>query len=293
MLRKHLLLPALFGSLAALAGCGGSGETESAAPTAAATAAPAPVAEAAPETPSEPAVRPLLEQELAYGEGRTSNLEGFLAMPGDAAEPLPGVIVIHESRGLTADAKAAARRLAREGYVALAVDLYGGRTADTAEGAQALMSELFGDPDAARGNLRQAYDYLDKYAFAPRIAAVGFDLGAGWALQTALAMPEDLDAVVMYYGQVTTNREDLAALKTPLLGFFGAADASVPVRQVQEFRSLLMELGKNAEVLIVSGADHGFASPSARGYDEQQAEEAWGATLAFLQRQLKLSTPTR
>ena len=63
------------------------------------------------------------------------------------------------------------RRLAGEGYVALAVDLYGGKTAATPEEAQELMGALVAEPDAARANLRQAYEYLEKYAFAPRSAA--------------------------------------------------------------------------------------------------------------------------
>ncbi len=81
---------------------------------------------------------PLLEQEVAYGEAQKRNLVGFLAMPRDAAEPLPGIIVIHEWWGLNDEIKAMTRRLAGEGYVALAVDLYGGATATTpGEGAGA------------------------------------------------------------------------------------------------------------------------------------------------------------
>jgi len=236
----------------------------------------------------EPAV-PVLEQTLAYGEGERSNLVGFLAMPGDAAEPLPGVIVIHEWWGLNDNIKAMTRRLAGEGYVALAVDLYGGATADTPEQAQALMAALLTNPDAARNNLRQAYDYLEKYAFAPRIGSIGWCLGGGWSLQTALLYPDALDAAVMYYGQVITNREQLATLQMPLLGFFGAEDESIPVREVQAFREMLRDLGKNSEVLIVSGADHAFANPSGGNYDEQAANEAWNDTLAFFARNLKLS----
>ena len=62
------------------------------------------------------------------------------------------------------------------------------QTAETPDAAQALMSALFAEPDAARNNLRQAYDYLEKYAFAPRIASIGWCLGGGWSLQTASAV---------------------------------------------------------------------------------------------------------
>ena len=277
---------------AVLAGCGSS-EGPAAVATAPAPAAaehqhqgPAP-AEAAPSVP-------VLEQTLAYGEGRRSNLVGYLAMPQDAAEPLPGVIVIHEWWGLNDDIKAMARRLAGEGYVALAVDLYDGKTAATPEDAEGLMNDVYADPDVTRRNLQQAYDYLEKYAFAPRIATIGWDLGGEWSLQTALQYPGALDAAVTYYGRgVFTDRERLATLNVPLLGFYGGDDKSIPVRQVQEFRATLLELGKSAEVLIISRADHAFASPSSGNYDEQAANEAWATTLAFLERHLKLATPTR
>ena len=121
---------------AMLCGCGSS--EEPAAPAAAAPApehphdapAPPPAAGGAPEVT-------LIEQTPAYGEGARSNLVGYLAMPQDAAEPLPAIIVIHEWWGLTDDIKAVTRRLASEGYVALAVDLYGGKTAKTPEAANA------------------------------------------------------------------------------------------------------------------------------------------------------------
>ena len=183
------LFAALLAATALLGGCQ-SGD-EPAAPAAqdpvAATAAehahdaPAPTPVAA----AEPAI-PVLEQTLAYGEGAKSNLVGYLAMPGDAAEPLPGIIVIHEWWGLNDNIKAVTRRLAGEGYVVLAVDLYAGKTATTPEAAQALMAALLEEPEAAAHNLTQAYDYLEKYALAPRIASIGWCLGGGYSLQTAL-----------------------------------------------------------------------------------------------------------
>jgi carboxymethylenebutenolidase len=251
-------------------------EHEHAAPTA------TPLAEAAPAVP-------VLEQELAYGERQNSNLVGYLSMPADAAEPLPGIILIHEWWGLNDNIKALTRRLAGEGYVVLAVDLYGGVTADTPERAQALMAALLAEPDAARRNLSQAYDYLEKYAFAPRIGSIGWCLGGGWSLQTALLYPDALDAAVMYYGQVTTDRGQLATLEMPVLGFFGGEDESIPVREVQDFRAALLDLGKNAEVLIVPGVDHAFANPSGGNYNEKAATEAWDKTLEFFERNLKLT----
>jgi carboxymethylenebutenolidase len=185
--------------------------------------------------------------------------------------------------------KAMTRRLAGEGYVALAVDLYGGATATTPDKAQQLMTAMLDDPESARKNLRQAYDYLDKYALAPRIGSIGWDLGGSWALQTALLFPDQLDALVMYYGQVAVDREQLGKLRVPILGFFGADDKSITVHQVQDFRTTLNELGKNAEVLIMIGADHGFANPSSSNYNERSASEAWAKTLEFLKHNLKVA----
>jgi carboxymethylenebutenolidase len=266
--------------------------TPAAAPTAApAPTTPAPTLAAAPSSVTGPAEAPppipVLEQDVAYGEGQKNNLIGFLAMPRDAAEPLPGVLVIHEWWGLNDDIKAITRRLAGEGYVALAVDLYGGATATTPDQAQQLMTTVLEDPMRAQRNLSQAYDYLEKYALAPRIGSIGWDLGGGWSLQAALLFPDSLDAMVMYYGQVVNDRNQLAKLRMPLLGFFGSEDKSIPVRDVQAFRSTLSDLSKNAEILIMVGDDHAFANPTSRTYDERAATEAWSKTLQFLARNLK------
>lgn len=239
-----------------------------------------PAVDAAPKTP-------LLEQEVAYGEAQKRNLVGFLAMPGDAAEPLPGVIVIHEWWGLNDNIKAMTRKLASDGYVALAVDLYGGATADTPEKARALMATLVSDPDAVRANLKQAFDYLSKYALAPRIGSVGWALGGGWSLQTALMLPDQLRAMVMYYGPISASDSELATLGMPLLGFFAGADESIPVRDVQKFRSTLLKAGKPAEMIIYPKAQAGFANPDGATYDEQAATESWQKTLAFLAENLK------
>ncbi len=239
-----------------------------------------PAAEAAPKAP-------LLEQQVAYGEAQKRNLVGFLAMPGDAAEPLPGLIVIHEWWGLNDSIKAMTRKLASEGYVALAVDLYGGATADTPDKARPLMAAVVGDPDAARANLKQAYDYLDKYALAPRIGSVGWSLGGDWSLQTALMLPDHLRAMVMYYGQISGSDAELSTLGMPLLGFFAGLDESIPVRDVQRFRTTLLKLGKPAEMIIYPKARQGFANPDDGAYDPEAAMDSWQKTLAFLAANLK------
>lgn len=262
-------------------------------PVAPAPSVEATAAEHAHDTPvptplvaTEPAV-PLLEQELAYGEANRRNLVGYLAMPADAAEPLPGIVVIHEWWGLNDNIKAMTRQLAAEGYVALAVDLYGGEVATETARAEALMAGVLADADAVQSNLRQAYDYLEKYALAPRIGSIGWCLGGAFSLQAALLLPDRLDAMVMYYGQVVTDRERLAMLSMPILGLFAELDQSIPVRDVRTFRTTLNQLGKDAEVLIYSDVDHAFANPSGGNYDPEKAAEAWAATLAFFDRHLQ------
>jgi carboxymethylenebutenolidase len=229
----------------------------------------------------------LLEQDLAYGEADKSNLIGYLAMPADAAEPLPGLIVIHEWWGLNDNVKAMTRRLAGEGYVALAVDLYGGASAETPEQAQLLMARAAAQPDIVKDNLRQAYEYLENYAFSPAVASIGWCFGGGWSLQAALMLPRELDAMVMYYGRLVTDEEQLRQLEMPILGLFAELDETIPVRDVADFRQTLRRLGKDANVVTYPGVGHAFANPSGGNYDANAAEQAWQATIDFLDANLK------
>jgi carboxymethylenebutenolidase len=234
-----------------------------------------PLSQVAPE-------RPVLGQHLPYGESGGSNLSGYLAMPEDAAEPLPGVVLVHEWWGLNDNIQAMSRRLAAQGYVVLAVDLYGGEIATTPAQAEALMTRTMTEQEIALDNIRQAYEYLNKYALAPSVGVMGWCLGGGLSLRAALAAPEQFDAAVMYYGQIVTASADLEVLDMPLLGLFGAEDASIPVRDVQRFRTDLRDLGKRAEILIYSDAGHAFANPSGGTYNATAADQAWEKTLEFL-----------
>jgi carboxymethylenebutenolidase len=230
---------------------------------------------------------PLLEQDIPYGEGADGNLVGFLAVPADAAEPLPGVLMLHEWWGLNDNVRDAARRVARQGYVVLAADLYGGRMATTVPQAQALLRELVETPDRVRANVRQGYEYLERYALAPRIACVGWDLGGRWALQTALMLPDRLDALVMVYGAVELDRAVLETLDMPILGLFGEQDRSIALRDVQAFRNTLGQLGKEADVRIYSGVDHGFFFPGSETYSPIAADDAWLRITELLEAGLK------
>jgi carboxymethylenebutenolidase len=222
---------------------------------------------------------------VAYATIDGSPVEGFLARPADWAPGGPALIVIHEWWGLNDNIRTMARRLADEGYLSLAVDLYAGEGADDPERARELMQAV--DEAAAVENLKQAYDYLGETEEAHRIGALGWCFGGGWALQTALALPDKIDAAVIYYGRMVTDTEQLATLQMPILGHFGEADQGIPLDQVRAFEQALAEVGADAAIYVYDGAGHAFANPSGRNYEAAAAELSWQRTVAFLNEALK------
>jgi carboxymethylenebutenolidase len=225
-------------------------------------------------------------EEVVYGTAEGRELRGYLARPAGARADLPGVVVVHEWWGLNDNVRAMTRRLAGEGYAALAVDMYGGEVAGTAEEARTLMLEVMEAREAGARNLRAAAEYLGERG-APRVGVLGWCFGGGWALQSALFMPERVDAAVVYYGQPVTDRADLARLEAPLLGVFGGADRGIPAAQVRQMEAALKALGKDAEIVVYPGAAHAFANPSGQAYDARAAQDAWSRTTAFLARHLR------
>jgi len=219
--------------------------------------------------------------EVVYGAVDGDEVSGYLAKPANAEPGTPGVIVIQEWWGLNDNIRAMADKLAAEGHVALAVDLYGGEPATDPEGARALMQAAMETPEKLEENLREAYRFLTEEQGAEKVGSIGWCFGGGWSLRTALLYPQELDAAVIYYGRVTTEREELEPLEVPILGHFGALDDGIPVEGVKEFESVLAELGKNATIHVYEDADHAFANPSGSRYQEEAAETAWQRTLDF------------
>ena len=222
---------------------------------------------------------------VAYGVSAAGDtLRGQLVAPTGAPADLPGLIVIHEWWGLNGNVVDQARRLADQGYAALAVDLYGGETADTPDAAMALMRAV--DEAAATDNLRQAYAFLDGRG-APRVGSVGWCFGGGQSLNAALALPTQLDAAVVYYGQPVTDVDRLATLRLPVLGLFGADDTSFPPDLLDAFEAALAEAGVEHEIVVYPDADHAFANPSGERYQPEAARAAWAQTTAFLAEHLE------
>ncbi|NNF59083.1 MAG: dienelactone hydrolase family protein [Rhodothermaceae bacterium] len=226
-------------------------------------------------------------EDVVYATVNGEAVTGYLARPTDADGPLPAIIVIQEWWGLNDNIRAMARQFAAQGYTALAVDLYSGQVATTPDEAMSYMQAAMEEEAALTENVRQAYAYLTTEQQAPRVGSVGWCFGGGWSLRTALALPDDLDAAVIYYGQVVTDRDRLATLNVPLLGLFGADDQGIPIHQVQDFESTLQDLGKDATVQIYEGANHAFANPSGERYNAEAAEDAWARTTAFFAEHLK------
>jgi carboxymethylenebutenolidase len=252
-------------------------------PEADATAVAPPVANAAPVNAArQVADVPLVEQDLAYGEATDTNLVGYLVMPADIVEPLPGLIIIHAEAGLDEETRALARRLAGQRYIALAVDLYAGASAENARDAATRAGALVERAETTLDNIRQAYDYLTRYAFVPSVAAIGMASGGSWALRAGIALPDELDGVVMYYGQIITESTALGQLTAPVLGHFAGLDESILAADVRLFRTRLLEAGKRAEINIYPNVQPGFASEVSAAYDAAVADEAWQTTLEFL-----------
>jgi carboxymethylenebutenolidase len=230
--------------------------------------------------------RPVVSERLPYAEVDDELVYGHFVFPSDMIEPLPAIVVIHEWWGLNDNIRAMADRLAGEGYIVLAVDLFGGATATTPEQARQQMLAVVENPDSAAENMRQAFDFVDVTAGAPSIGSLGWCFGGGWSLNAAMLFPEELDASVIYYGQVTDDEDKLHAINAPILGLFGAEDEGITVASVQGFEGALERLRKNYEIHIYPGADHAFANPTGKAYDAAAADDAWQRTLEFLKRHL-------
>ncbi|MBI1205681.1 MAG: dienelactone hydrolase family protein [Azospirillum sp.] len=210
--------------------------------------------------------------------GRT--VGAALAKP--ATLPAAAVVLIHEWWGLNDQIKAVAQQLAELGYLALAVDLMGGRVATTPEQASAQMAAV--DPAQATETLVAWISWMhERMEWSGKLATMGWCFGGGWALRAALATP--VDATVVYYGQVTQTAEQLASLKGPVLGHFADRDKWITPAMVEQFRQALERANQPFEIFSYD-ADHAFANPTGRNYDSEDAQVAWERTLAFLSRTL-------
>jgi len=225
--------------------------------------------------------RAVISESMPYAEVGDELVYGYFVAPADMFEPLPAVIMIHEWWGLNDNVKAMADRLAAEGYIVLAVDLYGGEIATTPAEARNLMLSVVEEPDSANDNIRGAYKFVSETAGAPKVGSLGWCFGGGWSLNTAQLFPDELDASVIYYGQVTDDEDLLRPVNTPILGLFAADDRGIKLDSVEAFGAALERLRKNHEIHVYPGVGHAFANPTGNNYNAEAASDAWGRTLEF------------
>jgi carboxymethylenebutenolidase len=227
------------------------------------------------------AARELDEVSLTTPSGKTV----FATVATPAETPAPAVLLVHEWWGLNDQIKAVAADLAREGYLALAVDLYDRHVATTPEDARTYMQQV--NPAVATETLAAWIDWLGARADATgKIGVIGWCYGGGWSLNASLVRP--VAATVVYYGRVDRTAADLASLKGPVLGHFATRDQRINRDMVGGFERAMDTAGKAYQDYWYE-ADHAFGNPTGARYDAGDAALAWQRTLAFFRTHLSSS----
>lgn len=227
----------------------------------------------------------MIHTEMVEFRANGGTAPGYLARPESAA-PAPGVVIIQEWWGLDAHIKSIAERFAREGFVALAPDLYRGQVTAEPDEARKLAMEL-SFPQAV-ADIQGAVNHLraQEYVQPDQIGIIGFCMGGGLAGQMALH-GEHVGATVSFYGIRTAYTDEIAQqMKAPLLGIYGEADASVPLDLVRANDAALRAAGKAVETIIYPGAPHAFFNDTRHAYRHEAAEDAWTKSVAWLRRYL-------
>ena len=226
----------------------------------------------------------LIAETVKYA-GETGEVRAYFARPkGDAK--LPGVVVIHENRGLNAHIEDVTRRLALEGFLALAPDALSplGGTPEDSEKAPALLGQL--DKEKNTKNFVAAVKYLKTHPLSTRkVGVVGFCWGGAMANQVAVHSP-DLVAAVPYYGAAPAP-EDVPKIKASLLLHYAGMDERINAG-IPAFEAALKAASVNCKIYIYEGAQHAFNNDMAPArYNKDVAQLAWQRTIAFLKEKLK------
>jgi carboxymethylenebutenolidase len=243
--------------------------------------------------PVEPAVKkpmvdpkdPTLMTEMLTWDARGFKQMAYLARPVDMKDA-PGVLVIHENRGLQPHLQDIARRLAKAGFVALAVDLMSkqGGTAkftDTAQISSAL-AQTPGEEHVA--NLLEAVKKLKEQKGVGKIGAIGFCFGGGLTWRLSTELPE-LVAAVPFYGPAP-DLTKVPNIKATVLGIYGGNDTRINAG-IPALEEALKKAGTRYELKIYEGANHAFNNDTGANYKKEAADDAWARVLAFFGTQLK------
>ncbi|HEX5547927.1 MAG TPA: dienelactone hydrolase family protein [Ktedonobacterales bacterium] len=220
---------------------------------------------------------------------------GYLATPnGTDAATGPGVLALHAWWGLTEPFRQVCDRLAEAGYVALAPDLYRGKSTASVEEAETLSSALNQEEERVRGDIQGAMQFLREHgATSPAdgpsgVGLVGFSMGGAYALATSVEAPEQVAAVVLFYATYTGL--DFAAARAAYLGHFAENDPFEPPESVAELERELHAAGKQTNFYTYPRTTHWFFEPNRPdAYDAAAAALSWERTLAFLNATLRRS----
>jgi len=226
----------------------------------------------------------LIAETVKYA-GETGEVRAYFARPkGDAK--LPGVVVIHENRGLNAHIEDVTRRIALEGFLALAPDALSplGGTPEDSEKAPAMLGQL--DKDKTTKDFVAAVKYLKTRPLSSgKVGVVGFCWGGAMANQVAVHSP-DVIAAVPYYGAAPAP-EDVPKIKASLLLHYAGMDERINAG-IPAFEAALKAASVNYKIYIYEGAQHAFNNDMApTRYNEDAAQLAWQRTIAFLKEKLK------
>jgi carboxymethylenebutenolidase len=227
-----------------------------------------------------------MSSEMVEFRSNGGTAEGYLSIPESGSGA--GVIVIQEWWGLVAHVKEVCDRFASEGFVALAPDLYHGKTTKSPDEAGKLMMAL--NIEETEKDLRGAIKFLLDHpsVTSERVGTVGFCMGGALSLYAA-SKNERVGACVVFYGGHPKVKPDLENLRAPVLGLYAGRDNFVTPEVVRELERRLGELGKPHEMHIYEDADHAFFNDTRpEVYNARDAADAWRRTLDFFSRHLTM-----
>jgi carboxymethylenebutenolidase len=291
MLRRVLLItgsiPLTASSLLAL-GCGTDDDEDAPAASTPVSTAAAQAPAGTPAAPATPGVSPtdpgIVAADVAF-PGPASEMKGYLARPS-AAGTYPGVLIIHENRGLNDHTRDVARRYAKEGFAGLAIDLVsrGGGT-----GTDAAMNTGFlgrANPDELVADLLASVAYLKAQPATQgkALAVTGYCLGGNYAFEVA-ANSTDIKAAAPYYGSAVRPLEKLATTSAAVLAVYGETDMRI-TPQAAQVEEKLKASGRPYDIKIYPGAGHSFFNETGGAYNAAAAASAWADTLVWFRRHL-------
>ncbi|MBX7111122.1 MAG: dienelactone hydrolase family protein [Dehalococcoidia bacterium] len=208
-------------------------------------------------------------------------VSGYLARP--EGTPRGGMIVIQEWWGLNDDIKGIADRYAAEGYLALAPDMYHGVVTDEPDEARKLVMAL--ERDEAAKEIDAAVAWLKATQGVAKVGCVGFCMGGGLTLATALRPNSGIDAAHVYYGGGMPDDATLATIRVPVMGSYGADDAGIPADRVDALRNALASSGVDHDIKLYEATGHSFFN-SGHSLHPQSAADSWERSKAWFAKHL-------